>query len=72
VNNLCTAVNKKPEDFAKKLDIDRVIQIMDELPRRLDKNERGGADVVQDIQKGMEEKVDEVGDDNGYEEKERR
>jgi hypothetical protein len=45
---------------------------MDELTRKLDKGEGVGTDVVQDIQKRTEEKVDELCDDNGDEEKERR
>jgi hypothetical protein len=36
VNDLFTAVNKKTEDLAKKSDIDRIIQMMDELTRKLD------------------------------------
>jgi hypothetical protein len=60
VSNPFTALIKKPEDFAKKLDIDRIIQIMDELTRNLDKSEKAGANVVQDMHKRMEEKVDEL------------
>jgi hypothetical protein len=44
-------VNTKPEDFAKQLDIGRIIQIMDELTRKLNKSGRGGADAMQDMQK---------------------
>ena len=59
VNNyLFTVVNKKIEDLVKKLDNDRIILMMDKLTGTLDKSEREGADVVQDMQRRMKEKAD--------------
>jgi hypothetical protein len=49
VSNLFTAVNTKPEEFAKKLRY-RTIQMMDILYRKLDESEREGVDAVQDMQ----------------------
>ena len=54
MNDLFTALNKKIEDHVKKLDIDRIILMMYELTGMPDKSERGGAEMVQDIQKRME------------------
>ena len=56
MNGLSTTVNKKIEDLAKKLDIDRINQMTDELIRKLNKSETGGADLVPDMQTRVEER----------------
>ena len=51
MNDLFTALNKKIEDHFKKLDIDRIILMTYEQTGMPDKSERGGAEMVQAIQK---------------------
>jgi hypothetical protein len=60
VIDLSTTVNKKIDDLVIKLDTDRMNQKMDEITKRLDKNETGRAHGIQDAQKRVEEKVDKL------------